>query len=321
MADTPSINSYDVIIPVYRPGERFLRLFAALKEQSLPFGKLIIINTEASLMSPEIRKELEKDGRVILRDIGASDFDHAATRDMGVRLSKADAFICMTDDAVPADCMLTRRLIEALEQDDNRAAAYARQLPAEDAEPAERIVRSFNYPDRDEVKRIEDTERLGIKTFFASNVCCAYRRDIYDSLGGFEAPAVFNEDMVYACRALKAGRSTVYCAAACVLHSHNYTALQQFHRNFDLGVSQRLHPEVFAGLSSEGEGMKLVRTVIGGLAAEGHFVQIAVFAFRTAFRYAGFRLGKCFDRLPDRLVMSFAMNKNTMSRIIERRKK
>ena len=40
-----------------------------------------------------------------------------------------------------------------------------------------------------------------------------------------------------------------------VVHSHNYCALQQFHRNFDLAVSQTMHPEVFGGIRSESEGI------------------------------------------------------------------
>ena len=51
-----------------------------------------------------------------------------------------------------------------------------------------------------------------------------------------------------------------YVAEARVIHSHNYGCAAQFHRNFDLAVSQADHPEVFAGIHSEGEGIRLVRT-------------------------------------------------------------
>ena len=44
-----------------------------------------------------------------------------------------------------------------------------------------------------------------------------------------------------------------------VIHSHNYSCRQQFHRNFDLGVSQADHPEIFEGVPSEGEGLRLVK--------------------------------------------------------------
>ena len=44
-----------------------------------------------------------------------------------------------------------------------------------------------------------------------------------------------------------------------MVHSHNLTPMQQFHRNFDLAVSQAEHPEIFAELKSEGEGIRLVK--------------------------------------------------------------
>ena len=55
------------------------------------------------------------------------------------------------------------------------------------------------------------------------------------------------------------GYAVAYAADAKVIHSHNYSCMQQFHRNFDLGVSQAEHPEVFEGIKSESEGIKLVK--------------------------------------------------------------
>ena len=55
--------------------------------------------------------------------------------------------------------------------------AYARQLPDKDCPLAERYTRSFNYPEEGCIKTKDDLGRMGIKTFFASNVCCAYDRE------------------------------------------------------------------------------------------------------------------------------------------------
>ena len=65
---------------------------------------------------------------------------------------------------------------------------------------------------------------------------------------------------------MKQGYRIAYAADAVVFHSHNYTALEQLRRNFDLAVSQADHPEVFAGISSEGEGIRLVKD--GGVSAQ-----------------------------------------------------
>ena len=370
MPDMKEIKSFDIIIPTYKPGEKFLRLFDMLQRQHLPYNKLILINTEHELMSEEIRAKVLTDERTVLKDISADEFDHAATRAMAVRLSSSDAFICMTDDAVPADEFLTEKLIAGLNQvasgnlrDDNscwaankRAAetcvnlnenadgarqnqadiaankgvgdpmrteenvqvamCYARQLAAPDADESEKYVRVFNYPEKSFVKTAADLTRLGIKTYFASDVCCAYNREIFESLGGFIDNAIFNEDMIYAAAAIKAGYGIRYEAEALVVHSHNYTAMQQLHRNFDLGLSQRQHPEVFEGLSSEGEGFKLVTATIRHLLSSGHAPDIPVFIWRTGFRYIGYRAGKRYDRLPKGLVRSLAMNKRYVDKHI-----
>ena len=68
---------------------------------------------------------------------------------------------------------------------------------------------------------------------------------------------IFNEDMIYAAGLVKAGYGVAYEAEARVIHSHNYTGRQQLRRNFDLGVSQAQHPEIFRGVPSEGEDHRL----------------------------------------------------------------
>lgn len=314
------IQTVDIIIPTYKPGEKFLRLLGMLKKQTFPYNRLIVINTECHLMPNGLRAELDADESCILKDISREEFDHAATRTMGVRVSHADVFICMTDDAVPYDEFLIEKLVSALEADESTAIAYARQLAAEDADEAERFTRIFNYPDKSRKKTIADLDELGVKTFFASDVCCAYKRNVFDELGGFVESAGFNEDMLYAARALRAGYSSVYAAEAKVIHSHNYTAMQQLHRNFDLGMSQKMHPEVFGGLSSEGEGMKLVKGIITHLKESGHTGDIPRFIIRTGFRYLGYRLGKLYDRLPDCAVVALSLNKVYVRKVLAARR-
>ena len=54
-----------------------------------------------------------------------------------------------------------------------------------------------------------------------------------------------------------------------MIHSHNYTCMQQFRRNFDLGVSQAEYPEVFQTASSESEGIRLVKKTFRYLCMNG----------------------------------------------------
>ena len=73
-------------------------------------------------------------------------------------------------------------------------------------------------------------------------------------MGGFVQKAIFNEDMIFAGELIQKGYGVAYAAEAKVVHSHNYSAIQQFHRNFDLAVSQADHPEVFAGIDRKERG-------------------------------------------------------------------
>ena len=63
---------------------------------------------------------------------------------------------------------------------------------------------------------------------------------MYEALGGFSRRTIFNEDMILAGQMVQAGYKVAYAAEARVIHSHNYSGLQQFHRNFDLAVSLSL---------------------------------------------------------------------------------
>ena len=164
--------------------------------------------------------------------------------------------------------------------------AYARQLPDKDCPLAERYTRSFNYPEKSCLKTKADLKRLGIKTFFASNVCCAYDREKFWFQGGFIQNAIFNEDMIFAGKAvMEDDYAIAYVADAKVIHSHNYNCTQQFKRNFDLAVSQADHPEVFGGIHSESEGIRLVKQTARYLSQQHRPWLIPGMFVKSGFKY------------------------------------
>lgn len=300
-------KTVDVIIPAYHPGKEFATLIKRLEKQSVPIRRIIVMNTEESMWN----KEWEKLSDVMeIHHLAKSEFDHGGTRARAAELSDADVMIFMTQDAMPADRELLAELLKALEQDENIAAAYARQLPNAECSFVERYTRAFNYPDRSVVKTKEDMDQYGIKTFFCSNVCAAYKKDIYQKQGGFVRRTIFNEDMIYAGGLIRAGYGIAYAAGAKVIHSHNYNCMQQFHRNFDLGVSQAEHPEIFEGVPSEGEGMRLVRKTLSHLVRSGKIWLIPGFVLQCAGKYAGYLAGKNFRRLPQKFVLWCTMSPN-----------
>lgn len=300
-------KTVDVIIPAYHPGKEFATLIKRLEKQSVPIHRIIVMNTEESMWN----KEWEKLSDVMeIHHLAKSEFDHGGTRAQAAELSDADVMIFMTQDAMPADRELLAELLKALEQDENIAAAYARQLPNAECSFVERYTRAFNYPDRSAVKTKKDMDQYGIKTFFCSNVCAAYKKDIYQKQGGFVRRTIFNEDMIYAGGLIQAGYGIAYAAEAKVIHSHNYNCMQQFHRNFDLGVSQAEHPEIFEGVPSEGEGMRLVKKTLSHLVRSEKIWLIPGFVMQCAGKYAGYLAGKNFRRLPKKFVLWCTMSPN-----------
>ena len=171
-----------------------------------------------------------------------------------------------------------------------------------------RRARLFNYPEESCVKGGGDLKRLGIKTYFCSNSCAAYKRAIYLELGGFTRRTIFNEDMVFAAGAVKAGYRIAYAAQAKVIHSHNDPPLELLRRNFDLAVSQTDHPEVFAGLSSEGEGMRLVKETALWLIRTGRLLKLPELFVKSGCKYAGFLLGKRYKKLPKAAIRFLTKN-------------
>lgn len=304
----------DVIIPTYKPGAEFVRVIRGLHNQSVKINRVIIMNTEEAFFKG-VANDLQKfidEGFVEVHHILKQDFDHGNTRREGIAKSKADIFVMMTMDAVPADDRLIENLIRPL-SDDKVAASYARQLPKEGASRREQITREFNYPDVSVLKSSKDYDRLGIKTFFCSNVCCAYSRRIYDKLGGFVTRAIFNEDMIYAGQAVKQGYMISYTAEAVVYHSHDYGAIEQFRRNVDLGISQADHPEVFDGFRSETEGVRMVKMVITKLIKGGRWYEVVPYVWISAWKLMGYRMGKSYKKLPLALVKACSTNPDYLS--------
>ena len=300
-------KTVDVIIPAYHPGNEFAALIKRLKKQTVPIHRIIVMNTEESMWN----KEWEKLSDVMeVHHLAKSEFDHGGTRAWAAELSDADVMVFMTQDAMPADRELLAELLKALEQEENIAAAYARQLPNAECSFVERYTRAFNYPESSVVKTKEDLDKYGIKTFFCSNVCAAYKKDIYEKQGGFVRRTIFNEDMIYAGGLIKKGYGIAYAAEARVIHSHNYNCMQQFHRNFDLGVSQAEHPEIFDGVPSEGEGMRLVKKTLAHLVRSGRIWLIPGFVLQCAGKYAGYLAGKNFRKLPKKFVLRCTMSPN-----------
>ena len=299
-------KSIDVIIPVYKPDEKLDKLIERLQKQTKKPNRIILMSTRDG-KEHEREEKFGNIPNVSIHHIEKADFDHGGTRNLGASLSLAEFVLFMTQDAVPTDPHLIEAILKPFEQEEV-AAVYGRQLAGKNAGEVEKYTRVFNYPEEDSIKSKKDLERLGIKTYFCSNVCAAYRKSVYDEMGGFVLKTIFNEDMIMASKMIGAGYSIGYAANAKVIHSHKYTYWQQFTRNFDLAVSQVQYKEIFAGVKSESEGIRLVKNSALHLIRVGKWYMIPDLILQSGFKFLGYKFGKNYEKLPKWLVKKLSMN-------------
>ena len=318
--------SVDVIIPVYKPDKKFDKLMLSLLNQSILPDSVILMNTvpentflDAQSLKNRIRRNLRNskpymtkkvDIRIV--DVPQKEFDHGGTRRRAAELSKADYMLFMTQDAVPADNYLIEKMLHKLTgnitNEEVPVAAYARQLPAVNADIVEGYTRLFNYPAECRKKSLKDLETLGIKTYFFSNVCAIYDKKAYLEAGGFVKKTIFLEDSLLCAALLKKGYSVYYAADCKVVHSHNYTGEQYFKRYFDLGVSHKQYHEVFDEVPPAKEGAKLVFSTIKYLLGQRAFMGIVDLGVKSAAKLLGYKLGRIYDKLPKALVRRLSSN-------------
>ena len=300
----------DVIIPVYRPDDKLERLVEKLAVQTVQPTHVYFMQTLVDEKEDErVKNILERlpNGQIV--PIEKKDFDHGGTRNLGASLSKEPYMLFMTQDAVPENEYLIEKIVKPFSDDGKIAAVYGRQLPSEEVGVIEHYTRQFNYPDNDSVKSKEDLERLGIKTYFCSNVCAAYKNEIYRNIGGFVTKTIFNEDMIMASKIIDAGYKIAYASGAKVIHAHKYTYRQQLTRNFDMAVSQRQYREIFERVKSESEGIKLVKQTAKYLLSCGKGYLLFDLVLQSGFKLIGYKLGLKYEKLPMWLVKKCSMNK------------
>ncbi|MBO4696650.1 MAG: glycosyltransferase [Lachnospiraceae bacterium] len=308
----------DVVIPVYRPDRRFYKLIRMIFSQSEQPGKVQVMLTLSGAEGEEdklisrinaIRVKMHAEQtEIAVTSLTKAEFDHGGTRNRGIAACHAPYVLCITADAVPADANLFRTMIDAMERDNDTIAVYARQVAPQSAGKIVRYTQNFNYPSSSLRKTSQKFGTLGIKAIFCSDVCCLYHRNRFFCLDGFEEPVLFGEDMLFAGKALEHGYAVFYEAAAVVEHGHAFSLVGTFRRNFDSGVNQADHAELFRKLSSEKEGMKYVKYMLGELRKEHAYFAMAEFVFQCAAKYAGFLLGKHYRVLPKALVKKLTNN-------------
>ena len=281
-----------LIIPTLNAASEIGPLLDKLESQTLVPDEIVVVDSQSEDDTVSIVNSYSKgNSNICIKQIAKKDFNHGLTRDKALRDWTTGEFVLfLTQDAVPANDNYIEYILKPF-SDHLVAVSSGRQLPKHDARLFEQLVRQFNYPDKSFTRDRSDLYRYGIKTFYTSDVCSAYRRSAYLECGGF-CSTMMSEDMYMAAKFVGAGYKVAYSAEAQVFHSHNLTLNQQYKRNFAVGLFLEEHKDVLMNASEIGEGKRLVKHVAGELLRSGRLGEFVAFGCDCVARFAGNRAGR-----------------------------
>ena len=295
-----------LVIPTLNAGKNFQTLLEQINSQTLQTKKLIV-DSESTDGTPALAKSFGFDVLSIQR----KNFNHGATRQSALeKLLPLDVIIFLTQDIFLKDSTTLAELVKIFETDSTVGLSYGRQLPHKDATLEAAILRAFNYPAESQLRTFADRKILGMKAAMASNSFAAYKVEILQEIGGFPKNVILCEDMYVAAKMLMCGYKTFYNAFAQVYHSHNYTAAQEFHRYFDIGVFHNRESWIRKNFGGAGRvGKKFVYKKFSTLWKDNPAECFAAF-FSDVMKFFGYSLGRLEKFLPRFIIRRCSMTKN-----------
>jgi len=292
-----------VIIPTLN-AERYLpELLGRLKSQTLKPDEIIVVDSSSNDRSVMVAEQFGARTLIVERHT----FDHGGTRNYAASHAKGDILVYLTQDALPSGDAFLENLTSPF-QNVQVAAAFGRQIAGPTADPIERMTREFNYPPTSTRKSKESLKEYGIKTFFFTNVCSAIRKNAFLSVEGFPQPVIMSEDMIFAARCILKGYSIQYVSEAQVIHSHQYTLIQQFRRHFDIGAALSMNDWLLQYASPQGEGAKLVKKQLEELLENRLWSWLPRWFAENLTKSLGYFMGLHYRKLPNAIRIAFSMH-------------
>lgn len=248
--------------------------------------KVVVVNSSSQDGTVERAREMGADTLVIPR----KEFNHGSTREKVRKYLGTDIVVMITPDAYAIDEHMLGHLIAPI-QKGIASVSYARQLPHDGADFLESFARIYNYPKESHVRAIGHASQYGVYTLFCSNACAAYNNQALDEIGGFPT-VLLGEDTFAVAKLLKRGHQIAYVAEALVKHSHRYSLLQEFRRNFDTGLARKLHEDLIREYGrDEKRGKEYVKQMCKQLWKEKpHLLPYAY--LQTLAKFVGYKLGR-----------------------------
>ena len=287
----------DLIIPAYKPDKTFLDAVDAMASQTVSFNKIIVVNTEQKYFDRLVysNKFLDEHKSLDVRHISKREFDCGKTCNFGAKISMADYFVIMAQDVIPDSPEVVSKLLAALESDSKCAVAYARQTVPEGFPEIDKYLKRYFFSEDSAVFTSKDMDSIKNGSVSGINGCAAYKREIFDAIGGFPNHIICNEDVIYAAKALEAGYKVSYVSDAIVVDHKRLTDKEQMRKAFDFGVCVLKNPEIYDYSAVKDNYRKVEKMLLShlkrkGFSSEGfelkHMYRAQRAGYKKAAKYA-----------------------------------
>ena len=293
----------DCIVAARKPDASFAAVLDGIEEQTVRPRHIIILNQGERYWKNSFvrgRKGVE------VYHVSPSDRGCGTLQNFGAGLTDADFVVFMGQDVVPADDRVFSKMLRPFR---NRMVkvSYARQVPDTRSGVVDGYETLMRFPAENHVRREKDIAQYGFGTFFSSNGCAMYEMSYFRESGGFAAPVIRDEDILYAAAAIRRGYAVAYCGGAEVYRNVRRSDRAIFRQAFDRGVAIAEHPELFAGIRTA-DMREEYEDTLSLMRSAGMDSYISRFRMRRQLYLRGISLGKRYRMLPRRTLRSLSGN-------------
>ena len=226
-----------VVIPTFNGGKILIEVLNKVLQQHAPWPfQTVIVDSSSTDGTQEYLRQKQD---LVFHTIPQDEFQHGATRNLGVKLSQAEYVAFLTQDAMPAGKYWLYDLVSCLEAHPSAAGVFGRHIAYEEATEFTKrdLIQHFAGFDQFpvELSLKTDFEKImqgdkgwqQLLHFYSDNNSCL-RRSVWEK---YPYPEVsYGEDQLWADIIINAGYSKVYSKAALVYHSHDYDYQETFKR-------------------------------------------------------------------------------------------
>ena len=198
--------------------------------------------------------------------IDPQSFNHGLTRNLATKYARGSVFVFLNQSTLPADELWLANLVAPFDKEPSLAGVCGRVLPRHDADllTHKDINQNENAKPERSVRAITNLAEYQALSHDAlrqfvnfHTLSAAIRADVFRRLPFRETN--FAEDLMWGKDALEAGYKIAYEPSSVALHSHNYSFLEIFRRNFDDGLALR---KIVGWRSDEGDVLPAIVAMV-----------------------------------------------------------